>query len=107
MAKQVAPSLANVLVSGQSGTGKEVIAKIIHQNSNRSDKDLVSINCAAIHEKLLESEMFGYEKGAFTGATATRIGKFEEANHGTILLDEISEMDIGLQAKLLRVIQEK
>ena len=107
LAKQIAPSVANVLISGQSGVGKEVIAKFIHKNSDRANKELVSINCAAIPENLLESEMFGHEKGAFTGAVERRIGKFEEANHSTLFLDEISEMDLKLQAKLLRAIQEK
>ena len=107
LAKQIAPSIANVLISGQSGVGKEIIAKLIHDNSDRADKELVSINCAAIPENLLESEMFGHEKGAFTGAVERRVGKFEEANHSTLFLDEISEMDLKLQAKLLRAIQEK
>jgi DNA-binding NtrC family response regulator len=107
MAKQVAPSEASVLISGESGTGKEVIAKFIHNNSKRKNKDFISVNCAAIPENLLESELFGHEKGAFTGAVDRRIGKFEEANGGTLLLDEISEMDLHLQAKLLRAIQER
>ncbi len=106
MADQIAPSDASVLVTGESGTGKEVIARHIHRKSNRADKPFISVNCAAIPENLLESELFGHEKGAFTGATARRIGKFEEASGGTLLLDEISEMDIRLQAKLLRAIQE-
>ncbi|MCQ2965568.1 MAG: sigma-54 dependent transcriptional regulator [Alphaproteobacteria bacterium] len=106
MAKQIASSTASVLITGESGTGKEVFSKFIHANSKRADKPFVAINCAAIPENLLESELFGYEKGAFTGATARKIGKFEEANGGTLLLDEISEMDIRLQAKLLRVLQE-
>lgn len=104
---QVATSDASVLVTGESGTGKEVISRYIHQHSNRADQPFISLNCAAIPDNLLESELFGHEKGAFTGAVARRIGKFEEANHGTILLDEISEMDIRLQAKLLRAIQER
>jgi len=107
MAKQVAPSCANILISGESGTGKEVIAKYIHKNSKRNCKEFISLNCAAIPENLLESELFGHEKGAFTGAVERRVGKFEEANGGTLLLDEISEMDLRLQAKLLRAIQEK
>ena len=107
LAKQIAPSTASVLITGESGTGKEVIAKYIHANSKRSSQPFVAVNCAAIPENLLESELFGYEKGAFTGAVARRIGKFEEADGGTLLLDEISEMDIRLQAKLLRVLQEK
>ncbi len=107
LAKQIAPSTASILITGQSGTGKEVIAKYIHANSKRASEPFVAVNCAAIPENLLESELFGYEKGAFTGAVARRIGKFEEANGGTLLLDEISEMDIRLQAKLLRVLQER
>ena len=107
VAKQIAPSIANVLISGQSGVGKEVIAKLIHNNSKNYSNDLISINCAAIPENLLESEMFGHEKGAFTGAIERRIGKFEQANNSTLFLDEISEMDLKLQAKLLRAIQEK
>jgi two-component system response regulator FlrC len=104
---QVAPSEASILITGESGTGKEVIAKYIHKKSRRAKGRMVSVNCAAIPDNLLESELFGHEKGAFTGAIAKRIGKFEEANNSTLLLDEISEMDIRLQAKLLRAIQEK
>lgn len=104
---QVAGSDASIMITGESGTGKEVIAKYIHKKSNRSDQPFVAVNCAAIPENLLESELFGHEKGAFTGAVARRVGKFEEANGGTLLLDEISEMDIRLQAKLLRAIQER
>ncbi len=107
MAKQIAPSEASVLLTGNSGTGKEIFSRFIHDNSKRANKKFVAVNCAAIPETLLESELFGYEKGAFTGAVARRIGKFEEASDGTLLLDEISEMDIGIQAKLLRAIQEK
>lgn len=107
LAKQIAPSTASVLITGESGTGKEVVAKFIHTNSKRANAPFVAVNCAAIPENLLESELFGYEKGAFTGAVARHIGKFEEANGGTLLLDEISEMDIRLQAKLLRVLQER
>ena len=92
---------------GDSGTGKELMAHHIHQKSNRLNEPFVAVNCAAIPENLLESELFGYEKGAFTGAISRRIGKFEEADGGTLLLDEISEMDLRLQAKLLRAIQEK
>lgn len=106
-AEKVAPSEASVLITGESGTGKEVMARYIHQKSKRKDKPFISLNCAAIPENLLESELFGHEKGAFTGAVARRIGKFEEANGGTLLLDEISEMHPRLQAKLLRAIQEK
>ena len=107
LANQIAPSEASILITGESGTGKEVLAKYIHRKSKRGDKPFIAINCAAIPENLLESELFGHEKGAFTGAIARRIGKFEEANGGTLLLDEISEMDISLQSKLLRAIQER
>ena len=107
LAARVAPSDASVLIVGESGSGKELVARHIHQKSNRANQKFISINCAAIPENLLESELFGHEKGAFTGAVARRIGKFEEANGGTLLLDEISEMDPHLQAKLLRVIQER
>lgn len=107
LAKQVAPSEANILLTGESGTGKEIFSHFIHDNSKRASNKFVAVNCAAIPETLLESELFGYEKGAFTGAVAKRIGKFEEANEGTLLLDEISEMDVRIQAKLLRAIQEK
>ena len=106
-AKRIAKSDANVLITGESGTGKEVVTNFIHKNSKRADNDFVAVNCAAIPENLLESELFGHEKGAFTGAIARRIGKFEEANNGTLFLDEISEMSLTLQAKLLRAIQEK
>ncbi|TLP48161.1 MULTISPECIES: sigma-54-dependent transcriptional regulator [Cohaesibacter] len=107
LANQIAPSDASVLITGESGTGKEVLARHLHTNSRRASAPFVSVNCAAIPDNLLESELFGHEKGAFTGAVARRIGKFEEANGGTLLLDEISEMDIRLQAKLLRAIQER
>lgn len=107
LADQIAKSEASVLITGESGTGKEVIARHVHQNSHRTGKPFISVNCAAIPENLLESELFGHEKGAFTGAVARRIGKFEEAHGGTLLLDEISEMDVRLQAKLLRAIQER
>jgi len=107
LADQVAPSEAGILITGESGTGKELMARHIHQRSKRADNVFVAVNCAAIPENLLESELFGHEKGAFTGAVARRIGKFEEADGGTLLLDEISEMDVRLQAKLLRAIQEK
>ena len=106
-ADQIANSDASVLITGESGTGKEVMAKYLHARSRRAARPFISINCAAIPEQLLESELFGHEKGAFTGAVARRIGKFEEANGGTLLLDEISEMDFRLQAKLLRAIQER
>ncbi|MCX7328076.1 MAG: sigma-54 dependent transcriptional regulator [Hyphomicrobiales bacterium] len=107
LAEQVARSEAPVLVTGESGTGKEVIARFLHQKSARRDRPMVAVNCAAIPDNLLESELFGHEKGAFTGAVARRIGKFEEASGGTLLLDEISEMDVRLQAKLLRALQER
>ncbi len=107
LADQVAPSDASILITGESGTGKELLARFIHAKSRRSSQKFVSINCAAIPENLLESELFGHERGAFTGAVARRIGKFEEADSGTLLLDEISEMDPRLQAKLLRAVQER
>jgi two-component system, response regulator FlrC len=107
LADQVAGSEASILITGESGTGKEVLARYVHRHSNRSEKPFISVNCAAIPDNLLESELFGHEKGAFTGAVARRIGKFEEANGGTLLLDEISEMETRLQAKLLRAIQER
>jgi DNA-binding NtrC family response regulator len=107
LADDVALSDASILVTGESGTGKEVIARYIHKKSKRNIRDLISVNCAAIPENLLESELFGHEKGAFTGAIAKRVGKFEEADKSTLLLDEISEIDIKLQAKLLRAIQER
>ncbi|MBZ0141339.1 MAG: sigma-54 dependent transcriptional regulator [Pseudorhodoplanes sp.] len=107
LAQQIAGSDASVLITGESGTGKEVLARYLHARSGRARKPFISVNCAAIPEQLLESELFGHEKGSFTGAIARRIGKFEEANGGTLLLDEISEMDVRLQAKLLRAIQER
>jgi DNA-binding NtrC family response regulator len=107
LAQQIATSEASVLITGESGTGKEVLARYVHARSHRAKKPFITINCAAIPESLLESELFGHEKGAFTGAVARRIGKFEEATGGTLLLDEISEMDVRLQAKLLRAIQER
>jgi two-component system response regulator FlrC len=107
IAERVAVTDSTVLISGESGTGKEVLARYIHQNSLRSGQPFVAINCAAIPENMLEAMLFGYEKGAFTGAYAATPGKFEQANGGTLLLDEITEMDISLQAKLLRVLQEQ
>lgn len=107
LVEKVAKTDATVLLSGETGTGKEVIAKLIHRLSNRSKEKFISINCASIPANLLESELFGYEKGAFSGAVKTYKGKFEQANGGTLLLDEISEMPLELQAKLLRVLQEK
>ena len=107
LADQVARSEASILITGESGVGKEVMARYLHVNSKRAERPFISVNCAAIPDNLLESELFGHEKGAFTGAVARRIGKFEEADGGTLLLDEISEMDARLQAKLLRAIQER
>ncbi|RCU44573.1 MULTISPECIES: sigma-54-dependent transcriptional regulator [Corallincola] len=107
LAAKVAASEANVMVLGPSGSGKEVLARYIHDNSPRADGPFIAINCAAIPENMLEATLFGYEKGAFTGALQACPGKFEQAQNGTILLDEITEMDLGLQAKLLRVLQER
>ena len=107
LARKVARSDSTALILGESGTGKEVLARFIHDNSKRASKPFVAINCAAIPESMLESILFGHEKGAYTGAHSAAPGKFEQANGGTLLLDEISEMDIGLQAKLLRVLQER
>lgn len=107
IAERVASSDATVTLSGESGTGKEVVARYIHDKSPRCERPFIAINCAAIPENMLEAILFGHEKGAFTGAHAAHAGKFEQANGGTLLLDEISEMDLGLQAKILRVIQER
>ena len=107
LARKIANSSSSVFILGESGTGKEVLAKFIHENSPRKNKPFVAINCAAIPENMIESTLFGFEKGAFTGAYAASSGKFEQANEGTILLDEISEMPLNLQVKLLRVLQEK
>ncbi|PYC18557.1 sigma-54-dependent transcriptional regulator [Pseudomonas mosselii] len=107
LAVRVAQSDSTVLISGESGTGKEVLARYIHQQSRRVDQPFVAINCAAIPDNMLEATLFGHEKGAFTGAIAAQAGKFEQADGGTLLLDEISEMPLGLQAKLLRVLQER
>ncbi len=107
LAQRVARTDSTVLISGESGTGKEVLARYIHQKSARKNAPFIAINCAAIPENMLEAMLFGHEKGAFTGAHASMPGKFEQANGGTLLLDEISEMELGLQAKLLRVLQER
>jgi two-component system NtrC family response regulator len=105
--RKVAPSNATVLIEGESGTGKELVAKSIHFNSSRRDKPFIAVNCSALAENLLESELFGHEKGAFTGAVARKKGRFELADHGTLFLDEIGELSQNLQVKLLRVLQEK
>ena len=107
MAKRVAATDSTVLIAGESGVGKEVVARYVHDNSPRCDGPFVAINCAAIPDTMLEATLFGHEKGAFTGAHQMSIGKFEQANGGTLLLDEVSEMDVSLQAKLLRVLQEQ
>src|SRR5690606_11536902 len=103
----VAPTNSTVLVTGETGTGKELTAKAIHRSSSRSNGPMVKVNCAAIPSNLIESELFGHEKGAFTGALEKRIGKFELADNGTLILDEIGEMPLGAQAKLLRALQER
>lgn len=107
LAKRVASSDATVMITGESGSGKEVLARFVHQHSNRANQPFVAINCAAIPENMLEATLFGYEKGAYTGAYKASPGKFEQAQGGTLLLDEITEMDLSLQAKLLRVLQER
>ena len=107
IAKKVAPSTASVLITGESGTGKELLASFIHQHSNRNNEPYVAVNCAALPEQLAESELFGHEKGAFTGAINRKVGKFESAGKGTLVLDEITEMALPLQAKLLRALQER
>jgi len=107
LARRIAETDATVLITGESGTGKEVYARFIRDHSSRGNKPFVAINCAAIPENMLEATLFGYEKGAFTGAVGSHAGKFEQAQGGTLLLDEISEMDLGLQAKILRVLQER
>ncbi len=107
LVKRVAPSPATVLILGESGTGKELIARALHYSSPRADRPFIKVNCAALPENLLDSELFGHEKGAFTGAAARRIGRFEQADQGTIFLDEIGDLSLPLQVKLLRVLQEK
>src|SRR6266508_3574477 len=107
LAQQIAPSDASVLITGESGTGKEVVARYVHGRSNRARAPFISVNCAAIPENLLESELFGHEKGAFTGAVARKIGRFEQASGGTLFLDEVADMSLSLQAKILRAVQER
>jgi two-component system, NtrC family, response regulator HydG len=106
MIRQVAPTAATVLITGESGTGKELVARSIHEQSTRSKAPMIALNCAAVPEQLMESELFGFEKGSFTGATQAKVGLFEAAHGGTLLLDEIGDMPVNLQAKLLRVLQE-
>jgi len=105
--KKVAPTPATVLITGETGTGKELLASLVHFGSPRSTGPFVKVNCAALHENLLESELFGHERGAFTGAEKLRIGRFEQADKGTIFLDEIGDMSPPTQAKVLRVLQEQ
>ncbi len=106
-AHEIADSQASIFIQGESGTRKELFARYIHNCSNKRGRPFVAVNCSALPETLLESELFGHEKGSFTGAITRKKGKFELANHGTMLLDEVSEMDIQLQSKLLRVLQER
>src|SRR5206468_11486434 len=105
--EQVADSRTTVLIAGESGTGKELVAKALHYNSSRRERPFIALNCAAIPETLIESELFGHEKGSFTDATARRVGQFELANTGTLFLDEIGDLSLSTQAKLLRVLQER
>jgi transcriptional regulator with PAS, ATPase and Fis domain len=107
MIRQVTPTTASVLITGESGTGRELVARAIHNLSPRSGGPFIAVNCAALPESLMESELFGHEKGAFTGAVERRSGCFERAQNGALLLDEIGDMPIGTQAKLLRVIEER
>src|SRR2546423_14358915 len=107
MIGRIAPQDVNVLILGESGTGKELVARALYQHSRRADKPFLAINCAAIPESLLESELFGHERGAFAGADRRRIGKFEQAQQGTLFLDEIGDMTAATQAKILRVLQEQ
>ena len=104
---RLSPTPVTVLIRGETGTGKELVARALFQHGHRAHRPFITVNCAAIPENLLESELFGHEKGSFTGATATRIGKFEQANNATLFLDEIGDLNHSLQAKLLRVLQEK
>src|SRR5205807_9103085 len=104
---RVAPQEVNVLITGESGTGKELVARALYQHSRRADRPFLAINCAAIPEGLLESELFGHEQGAFTGATRRRIGKFEQCAGGTLFLDEIGDMSLAVQAKMLRILQDQ
>src|SRR5579885_58376 len=106
MIAQVAPTVASVLISGESGTGKELVARMLHRMSPRAKRPLIALNCTAVPEQLIESELFGFEKGAFSGATQAKQGLFEAANQGTLLLDEIGDMPLALQPKLLRTLQE-
>lgn len=107
LVEKIARTDAAVIILGKSGTGKDLIARTIHSSSDRSNENFVAVNCAALHESLLESELFGHKKGAYTGANAARIGRFEQANEGTIFLDEIGDMSMSIQAKVLRVIQNR
>src|SRR5205807_3405020 len=107
MIGRIAPQDVNVLITGESGTGKELVARALYSHSRRADKPFLAVNCAAIPEQLLESELFGHEAGAFTGATRRRVGKFEQCDRGTLFLDEIGDMSPAVQAKMLRVLQDQ